>query len=75
METHLTEREARAVGQLSISPAWGIFKEYVERQYGISKKKCETEDKDHRYNQGRAYELSLMAKIEDKALDILNGTN
>lgn len=74
MDGKLTSDEAMAIQILEKDRNWQKFKQYVIRQSAITTKECRTCRDDHRYHQGRAFELSEIARIEEKASNILNGT-
>ncbi len=74
MGKHLDVEEARAILQLSTDQNWQIFKGYIQRKYIIARNACEDCKDDHRFEQGKAFELKELQKIEDKAANILGGT-
>jgi hypothetical protein len=71
---HLTQAEAQAVLALSVNPDWIKYQEYLSRIWTATSNECRTCRDDHRYHQGRNYELSELARIEEKAKNILSGT-
>ncbi len=73
MSEHLEPEEARAILTLSTDPNWQIFKGYIQRKYIIARNRCEIVKEDHRFEQGKSFELKLLQKIEDKARNILDG--
>jgi hypothetical protein len=74
MKGKLTPAEARSIQILERNPDWQKFKQYILRRYSQASDECETIKDDHRYCQGRALELKMMANIESKAYSIINGT-
>ncbi len=74
MEGKLTPDEAMAIQVLSRNEHWQKFMGYLGKRYAMVVRGCLTTKEDHRHHQGRAYELSEIARIEEKAKNILNGT-
>ncbi len=73
MSTHLTKEEARAVLVLSATPEWKKYIGYLARLWSYSTKQCRTEREDHRFFQGENFRLTELARIEEKAKNILDG--
>jgi hypothetical protein len=70
----LSGLEAMAIQVLSSDPNWQKFKDYIDRLNDIETVYCRTQEKDHRFHQGKGDVLAEIVRIEEKAKNILNGT-